>query len=210
MRAHGGVGQPPPTALADQLGDRIAGPQKPRQIKFVWSHLADQRDDLPLLRFGQGGLFAWTAIAAPFGKPVPAVVPVAFDPPVDGIAVVAEHSRGLGLGHAVQHRPDGPLRSATCGAAGNDRVSSPAMPGAYDTITPFACRTDKPAAGSDALTKISSHPDGSPNASRAPAANFAGLGWWVPAETELGMVTVLADLGAELGLPAGLAPYSAR
>jgi tetratricopeptide (TPR) repeat protein len=32
------------------------------------------------------------------------------------------------------------------------------------------------------------------------------LGWWVPAETELGMVAALADLGAELGLRAGLAP----
>jgi Domain of unknown function (DUF4062)/Tetratricopeptide repeat len=32
------------------------------------------------------------------------------------------------------------------------------------------------------------------------------LGWWVPAETELGMVTALADLGAELGLSAELAP----
>ena len=30
------------------------------------------------------------------------------------------------------------------------------------------------------------------------------LGWWVPAETELGMVAALADLGAELGLSAEL------
>jgi hypothetical protein len=33
------------------------------------------------------------------------------------------------------------LRSAACAAAGNDRVSSSAMPEAYDTITPFACRS---------------------------------------------------------------------
>jgi hypothetical protein len=32
------------------------------------------------------------------------------------------------------------------------------------------------------------------------------LGWWVPAETELGMVTALADLGAELGLSAESPP----
>jgi hypothetical protein len=32
------------------------------------------------------------------------------------------------------------------------------------------------------------------------------LGWWVPAETELGMVSALADLGAELGLSAELPP----
>jgi hypothetical protein len=32
------------------------------------------------------------------------------------------------------------------------------------------------------------------------------LGWWIPAETELGMVTALADLGAELGLSAELPP----
>ena len=32
------------------------------------------------------------------------------------------------------------------------------------------------------------------------------LGWWVPAETELGMVTALADLGTMLGLPADLSP----
>jgi len=34
------------------------------------------------------------------------------------------------------------LRSAACAAAGNDRVSSSAMPEAYDTITPFAYRSD--------------------------------------------------------------------
>jgi tetratricopeptide (TPR) repeat protein len=32
------------------------------------------------------------------------------------------------------------------------------------------------------------------------------LGWWVPAETELGMVTALADLGVALGLPGELPP----
>jgi hypothetical protein len=32
------------------------------------------------------------------------------------------------------------------------------------------------------------------------------LGWWVPAETELGMVTALADLAVALGLPAKLSP----
>jgi len=32
------------------------------------------------------------------------------------------------------------------------------------------------------------------------------LGWWVPAETELGMVTALADLAVVLGLPAELPP----
>jgi tetratricopeptide (TPR) repeat protein len=32
------------------------------------------------------------------------------------------------------------------------------------------------------------------------------LGWWVPAETELGIVTALADLGVMLGLPADLPP----
>src|SRR4029453_1717516 len=34
------------------------------------------------------------------------------------------------------------LRSAACAAAGNDRVSSSVIPGAYDTITPFAYRSD--------------------------------------------------------------------
>ena len=32
------------------------------------------------------------------------------------------------------------------------------------------------------------------------------LGWWVPAETELGMLTALAELGVALGLPAELPP----
>jgi tetratricopeptide (TPR) repeat protein len=32
------------------------------------------------------------------------------------------------------------------------------------------------------------------------------LGWWVPAETELGLLTALADLGMALGLPADLPP----
>jgi hypothetical protein len=34
------------------------------------------------------------------------------------------------------------LRSAAWAAAGNDRVSSSVIPGAYDTITPFAYRSD--------------------------------------------------------------------
>ncbi len=34
------------------------------------------------------------------------------------------------------------LRSAAWAAAGNDRVSPSVMPGAYNTITPFACRSD--------------------------------------------------------------------
>jgi hypothetical protein len=34
------------------------------------------------------------------------------------------------------------VRSAACAAAGNDRVSSSAMPEIYDTITPFAYRSD--------------------------------------------------------------------
>src|SRR5512132_1455309 len=34
------------------------------------------------------------------------------------------------------------LRSAACAAAGNDRVSSSVMLRAYDTITPFAYRSD--------------------------------------------------------------------
>jgi tetratricopeptide (TPR) repeat protein len=33
-----------------------------------------------------------------------------------------------------------------------------------------------------------------------------GLGWWVPSETELGMVAALADLGMALGLPEALRP----
>jgi hypothetical protein len=41
-------------------------------------------------------------------KPCPASLPVASDPTVDGIAVDAEHPRGLGLGHVVQHRSDDP------------------------------------------------------------------------------------------------------
>jgi tetratricopeptide (TPR) repeat protein len=32
------------------------------------------------------------------------------------------------------------------------------------------------------------------------------LGWWVPAETQLGMITALANLAVELGLPAELPP----
>jgi uncharacterized protein DUF4062 len=32
------------------------------------------------------------------------------------------------------------------------------------------------------------------------------LGWWIPAETDLGMLTALAELGAVLGLPAELPP----
>jgi hypothetical protein len=34
------------------------------------------------------------------------------------------------------------MRNAACAAAGNDRVSSSVMPEAYDTTTPFACRSE--------------------------------------------------------------------
>jgi hypothetical protein len=50
--AHGGAGQQEFIAAGDQLGDRLAGPQEPRQAKLVWGRVADQRDDLLLLRFG--------------------------------------------------------------------------------------------------------------------------------------------------------------
>ena len=49
----------------DPLGDRLAGPQKPRQAQLVGGRVTDQRDDLQLLGFGEGGLFAGTATAAP-------------------------------------------------------------------------------------------------------------------------------------------------
>ena len=32
------------------------------------------------------------------------------------------------------------------------------------------------------------------------------LGWWMPSQTELGVVTALADLGVALGLPGELSP----
>jgi len=60
------------------------------------------------LGLGQGGLLAWTAAAALLGKPCPAALPVALDPPVHRIVVDAEHLGGFGLGHAVQDRSDGP------------------------------------------------------------------------------------------------------
>jgi hypothetical protein len=75
---------------------------------LVRGAVADQRHDLPLLRFGQGGLLAGTATAAPLGKPLEAALPVAFDPAVDGIVVDTEHPRGLGLSHAAEHGSDGP------------------------------------------------------------------------------------------------------
>jgi len=80
LAAHGGAGQPLAIAAGDQLSDRLAGPQKPGQAELVGGALANQRDDLLLLRFAKGGLFAWTATAAPFDKPLPAALPVAFDP----------------------------------------------------------------------------------------------------------------------------------
>jgi hypothetical protein len=94
--------------LADQLGDGIAGPQKSRQAELIGGALPNQRDDLLLLQFREGGLLAWTAAATPFAKPSPATLPIAADPAVDGVVVDAEHPRGLGLGHALQHRSDGP------------------------------------------------------------------------------------------------------
>jgi hypothetical protein len=94
--------------LADQLSHRIAGPQKPRQAELVRGGLADQCHKLLLLGFGQGGLLTRTAAAALLSKPCPATLPVASDPTVDRIVVDAEHPRRLSLGHALQHRSDGP------------------------------------------------------------------------------------------------------
>jgi hypothetical protein len=85
---------------------------------LVGGRVADQRDDLQLLRFGEGGLFAWTATAAPLRKTGPATLPVALDPSVDGVVVNAEHSGGLGLGHAVQHRSHGPVAQRCLGCGG--------------------------------------------------------------------------------------------
>jgi hypothetical protein len=104
-----GAGQPPAITLGDQLGNRIAGPQKPGQAELIGGALADQRDELPLLRFREGRLLARTATATLLGKPLEATLPVAFDPAVDGVVVDAEHPGGLGLGHAIQHRPDSPV-----------------------------------------------------------------------------------------------------
>ena len=104
-----GARQPPAIALGDQLADRIAGPQKPRQAELVGGALPHQRDDLLLLRFSKGRLLACAAVAAPLRKPVPAALPIAFDPAVHRVGMHPEHPRGLGLGHAVQHHPDGPF-----------------------------------------------------------------------------------------------------
>ena len=61
IAADRGAGQPPAIALADQLGDRIAGPEKPRQAEPIGGALADQRDAFLLLGSGQGRLLAWLA-----------------------------------------------------------------------------------------------------------------------------------------------------
>jgi hypothetical protein len=94
--------------LADQFSHRIAGPQKPRQAELIGRGLADQCHKLLLLGFGQGGLLTRTAAAAPLRKPRPTALPVAFDPAVHGVVVDAEHPRRLSLGHALQHRSNGP------------------------------------------------------------------------------------------------------
>ena len=60
--------------MADQLGDRIAGPQKPRQAELVRGGLPDQCHKLLLLGFGQGGLLTRTAAAALLSKPRPATL----------------------------------------------------------------------------------------------------------------------------------------
>jgi hypothetical protein len=101
-----GPRQPPAIALGDQLGDRIRGPQKPRQAKFVWGRVTDQGDDLLLLLLAEGRLLAWTATATLLSKPCPAILPIASDPPVDRVVVDPEHPRGLGLSHPVQNRLD--------------------------------------------------------------------------------------------------------
>jgi hypothetical protein len=106
---HGGARQPPTITLGDQLADRIAGPEKPRQAQLIGGALADQRNEFLLLRFGEGRLLARTAPATLLSEPCPAALPVASDPAVHRIGMHPEQPRGLGLSHAIQHRSDGPI-----------------------------------------------------------------------------------------------------
>ena len=104
-----GARQPHAIALGEQLGDRIAGPQKPRQAELIGGAVANQRDEFLLLALGQGRLFTPTAAATLLGKPREATLPIASDPAVHRVGVDPKHPRGLGLGHPVQHRLDGPV-----------------------------------------------------------------------------------------------------
>jgi len=54
--------------LRDQLGDRVTGPQEPRQPELVRGGLTDERDDLLLLAWGTGRLLAGAAATAPLGE----------------------------------------------------------------------------------------------------------------------------------------------
>jgi hypothetical protein len=101
--------------LADQLSDGIAGPQKPRQAELIGGALPNQRDDLLLLEFRLRRLLPWTAAATLLTKPWPAALPIAFDPAVDGVVVDAKDPGDLRLGHAVQHRSDGPVTQRRLG-----------------------------------------------------------------------------------------------
>jgi hypothetical protein len=85
--------------------------------------LAHQRDGLLLLGLAERGRLARSTPPTPRRQSCPAARPVALDPAVHRVGVDPEHPRGLGLGHAAQHRSDGLGSNAACAAAGSDRVS---------------------------------------------------------------------------------------
>jgi hypothetical protein len=59
--------------------------------------------------FGEGRLLPWTATATLLSKPLEATLQIAPHPAVDRVGMDPEHPRGLGLGHAIQDRPHGPV-----------------------------------------------------------------------------------------------------
>ena len=140
--AHRRAGQPDAIATGDQLGDRLAGPQKPRQAELIWSGLPDQRDHLLLLGFGERRLLARSAPPPPRRQPREAALPIASDPAVHRVGMHPKHRAAWAWVMPPSTARTARVRNAACAAAGKDRASSSLMPEAYDTTTPFACRSD--------------------------------------------------------------------
>jgi len=92
--------------------------------------------------FGKGHLLAGTAAATLLSKPGPAALPVTSDPAVHRIGCTLNSRAAWAWVLPSSTARTARFRNAACAAPGNDRVSSSAMPEAYDTITPFACRSD--------------------------------------------------------------------
>jgi hypothetical protein len=117
--------------------------RNPRQAELIGRGLADPCHQLLLPGFGAGGLLTRSAAAALGSKPGPATSRERRIQRLTALWWTPDTRAASAWVLASSTAGTARLRSAARAAAGNDRLSPSVLPGAYDTITPFAYRNDK-------------------------------------------------------------------